>query len=207
MAIEGPNFHFDSASEVLLSPSDIEKLVSQFQLEPMSKGIISIIPFNKCFFSLQLNLVTDSDENLKSLETSHQADGLETSYFLLSKPWSCWVQKLLALNAFDVNVGPMRLEEFLGKLNYYFSDSYQSYLIRRSSLFKLELTKKEQELFDFLARHPKGVTRKELMTLCWKNIVVHPKTLDVHLFNLRQKLERIGGVVHFVQGNWYLKFK
>jgi hypothetical protein len=44
------------------------------------------------------------------------------------------------------------------------------------------------------------------MTLCWKDLTVHPKTLDVHLFNLRQKLETVGAAIRFNDGRWFVDF-
>ena len=102
--------------------------------------------------------------------------------------------------------GGIRASEFKGKLEYFFSIEYQSDLLKCHSTLHLDLTKKEQKLFDFLVLHPEGVTREQLMVICWKNVSVHPKTLDVHLFNLRQKLELVGGGVSFRHGCWSLYF-
>lgn len=158
------------------------------------------------FFSLQLFEINASEELVNTVTHKLESLVFKRSFFVLSSCLSHWVPTLLAHGAFDVMIGPMRSLEFMGKLEYFFSDSYQTYLLKNNTNFHLELTKKEQQLFDFLMANPKGVTREQLMTICWKNISVHPKTLDVHLFNLRQKLESVGGSVNFRNGSWYLHF-
>jgi DNA-binding response OmpR family regulator len=61
-----------------------------------------------------------------------------------------------------------------------------------------ELTKKEfkilLELFD---NHPEEVSREALQRAVWKNVQVISKTLDVHLFRLRRKLEPLGFEIRF----------
>lgn len=158
------------------------------------------------FFSLQLYEVNASEELVNTVIHKIESLVFKRSFFVLSNCLSHWTPTLLAHGAFDVMIGPMRSLEFMGKLEYFFSDSHQTYLLKNNTNFHLELTKKEQQLFDFLMANPKGVTREQLMTICWKNISVHPKTLDVHLFNLRQKLESVGGSVNFRNGSWYLHF-
>jgi DNA-binding response OmpR family regulator len=123
---------------------------------------------------------------------------------IIAEKWANWLPSLLKSGAFDVMLGQVRYLELYGKLQYFFSDNHQIQLFKQNPPFKIDFTRKEQQLFDFLVAHPLGVSREELMTLCWKNISVHPKTLDVHLFNLRQKLEDVSAGVRFNGGKWHL---
>lgn len=60
-------------------------------------------------------------------------------------------------------------------------------LDRRSTLS--QLTKKEVVLFEILRRAgSSGVTRSQLAERIWPDVHVHDKTIDVHVFNLRRKL-------------------
>ncbi len=60
--------------------------------------------------------------------------------------------------------------------------------IERRSVFS-QLTKKELILFEILRRAGHGgVARKEMAERIWPDVQVHDKTLDVHVFNLRRKL-------------------
>ncbi len=60
-------------------------------------------------------------------------------------------------------------------------------LDRRSTLS--QLTKKEIVLFEILRRAgANGVTRRQLAERVWPDVHVHDKTIDVHVFNLRRKL-------------------
>ena len=56
-----------------------------------------------------------------------------------------------------------------------------------------ELTAKENAILSLFKESTSGeVTRDEIVTTVWENLKVHPKTLDVHLYNLRRKLQAHG---------------
>jgi DNA-binding response OmpR family regulator len=73
--------------------------------------------------------------------------------------------------------------------------------------FGAELTSTELKiLFCFLAKESHSIARNEIMKTLWEGVVVHPKTLDVHLFNLRKKLSSVGcQIVSGRGGTWTLK--
>ena len=57
------------------------------------------------------------------------------------------------------------------------------------SVLNMNLTLKEQKLLRFfLKQYPNMVTRDELLNDIWKGVIVDPKTIDVHLHNLRKKI-------------------
>jgi len=158
------------------------------------------------FFQLQLFEVNESENLIESILEKNDTRMLSKSFFIISEKLKNWVPILLSKGVFDVMIAPIRKSELIGKLEFFFSSPFQTNLLKSSYYFQFELTKKEQKLFDFLIDHPQGVTREQLMTICWKNITVHPKTLDVHLFNLRQKIESVGGTINFRNGMWLLSF-
>lgn len=181
-------------------------LASKFKRTPISNVQFLIECITGSFFSLRLFEFYESEEQLLEILTSIDPNTFCCSYFILSDSLSHWIPKILSRGAFDVIIGSVRYNEFNGKLEHFFSEENQASLLKKYTNKYLDLTKKEQQLFDFLVAHPRGITRDQLMTKCWKNVSVHPKTLDVHLFNLRQKLEAVGGAVGFRNGSWHLYF-
>lgn len=68
-----------------------------------------------------------------------------------------------------------------------------------------QLTAKELQLFSILYRaNGKKVNRQQIQTEIWKNAVVTPKTLDVHLFNLRKKLFKLSLEIKFIPPDNYV---
>ncbi|MBF0313735.1 MAG: response regulator transcription factor [Oligoflexia bacterium] len=60
------------------------------------------------------------------------------------------------------------------------------------------LTKKEYEIMMLFLKSPNyTLHRKHLVEIIWKNVSVYPKTLDVHLYNLRKKILSFGFVITY----------
>jgi hypothetical protein len=58
-----------------------------------------------------------------------------------------------------------------------------------NTIVEQQLTRKEEQLFEFLFRSGKeGLEKTELVSMLWPRQKVSEKSLDVHLFNLRRKL-------------------
>ncbi len=70
-----------------------------------------------------------------------------------------------------------------------------------------DLTKKEVQILEaFLKAEKQTIERQKLIEQVWENICVHPKTLDVHLYNLRKKIEHQGmEIVCLNTGVWSLR--
>ncbi|MFQ5627491.1 MAG: winged helix-turn-helix domain-containing protein [bacterium] len=58
--------------------------------------------------------------------------------------------------------------------------------------YKVSLTKREFEIFLFLARRPgKVVSRQNLLSRLWENDgAVYERTVDIYIRNIREKLDR-----------------
>lgn len=69
------------------------------------------------------------------------------------------------------------------------------------------LTLKQQKILSpFLKAPQKTVSRTEIMALVWGKIHVAPKTIDVHIHNLRKKLNSAGyEIQHTGQNSWALQ--
>lgn len=67
-------------------------------------------------------------------------------------------------------------------------------------------TNKEIRIIEsFNIKEEKTLHRSEIVKLIWKNINIHPNTLDVHIYNLRKKLKPFGFGIKSI-GNGLFKF-
>ena len=69
-----------------------------------------------------------------------------------------------------------------------------------------KFTNKEIKIIEsFNVRENKTLHRSEIIKLIWKNIAIHPNTLDVHIYNLRKKLRPFNYGIRAI-GNGLFKF-
>lgn len=62
-----------------------------------------------------------------------------------------------------------------------------------------ELTSIEAKIFQQLVNHPDQFVNRDLIQpVVWKKVAVNPKTLDVHLSNIRRKLASTNWMIDFV---------
>ena len=54
-------------------------------------------------------------------------------------------------------------------------------------------------------KEEKTLHRNEIVKVIWKNIAIHPNTLDVHIYNLRKKLKTFDYGIKAI-GNGLFKF-
>ncbi|MAF78710.1 MAG: hypothetical protein CME63_08895 [Halobacteriovoraceae bacterium] len=69
------------------------------------------------------------------------------------------------------------------------------------------LTSKQQKLLGlFIDNNPERVVNRDMiLDKVWGNTAVHPKTIDVHLYNLRRKLHPFGYMIKSLgSGQWVL---
>ncbi len=103
----------------------------------------------------------------------------------------------LKAGARDYLLKPIRPNELVAKVERALHQiNNREILILRNDLDGLEvsdLTFREHQLLTiFLSREDRSVKRDELYGAIWSKVNVNPKTLDVHLFNLRRKLRPLG---------------
>lgn len=69
-----------------------------------------------------------------------------------------------------------------------------------------QFTNKEIKIVEsFNIKEEKTLHRNEIVKVIWKNIAIHPNTLDVHIYNLRKKLKTFGYGIKAI-GNGLFKF-
>ena len=68
------------------------------------------------------------------------------------------------------------------------------------------LTTKERKLFNlFIATDPRIIDREQILKEVWGGRQVHPKSVDVHIYNLRRKINDQGYVIKSLgNGKWSL---
>jgi DNA-binding response OmpR family regulator len=68
------------------------------------------------------------------------------------------------------------------------------------------LTSKESKLLMLFLEHEERQTNREvIIEKVWGGRAIHPKTIDVHLYNLRRKLSPYGQIIKSIgQGRWLL---
>lgn len=67
-------------------------------------------------------------------------------------------------------------------------------------------TNKEIKIIEsFNAREDKTLHRNDIVKIIWKNIAIHPNTLDVHIYNLRKKLKESNYSIKAI-GNGLFRF-
>jgi DNA-binding winged helix-turn-helix (wHTH) protein len=67
-------------------------------------------------------------------------------------------------------------------------------------------TNKEIKIIEsFNIKEDKTLHRNEIVKIIWKNIAIHPNTLDVHIYNLRKKLKTFNYGIKAI-GNGLFKF-
>ena len=94
------------------------------------------------------------------------------------------------------------IEQQLPKVN----ESRLSYEVQVGDLVVGGLTAKQHKmLLHFLENDQQVATREGLLSSVWSDCSVHPKTLDVHLYNLRRKLHAYGLMIRsHGNGEWIL---
>ncbi len=96
--------------------------------------------------------------------------------------------------SYDYLVKPFRPSELKVKVE----QASQKFVSDRSRRVasQLELTPKEARLFEYMHRFaPRAVSRQELLAEVWADMKIHPKTIDVHIHNLKKKIVVAGWII------------
>jgi DNA-binding response OmpR family regulator len=113
--------------------------------------------------------------------------------------------------AIDYLLKPFNKNEVLAKVERHLINIEERIQETSKSLEALDLdltifTNKEVRIIEsFNMKDEKTLHRNEIVKLIWKNIAIHPNTLDVHIYNLRKKLKTGGYGIKSI-GNGLFKF-
>ncbi len=100
----------------------------------------------------------------------------------------------------------VKVENILSKKNEGKVDLTSSYAVDYDGHQIQNLTLKQKELLDLFVQSPELiVSREEILEKAWTATNVHPKTIDVHIYNLRRKLHSHGLMIKSEgKGRWRL---
>lgn len=137
---------------------------------------------------------------------------LNTPYLVISSSDSIEsFENAFAAGAIDYILKPFNQNEIKAKVDKHL-DYIEEKLIESSKSLKalnLDLslfTNKEIKIIEsFNMTDDKTLHRNDIVKLIWKNIAIHPNTLDVHIYNLRKKLKRFDYGIKAI-GNGLFKF-
>lgn len=101
--------------------------------------------------------------------------------------------------AVDYLTKPFHINELRVKIDRFFdAKELDSKTLKKNNplnenFINTKLTYKESKIVTLLINQmDQYVSRKDIIEKVWNNVNVHPKTLDVHLYNLRRKIEPLG---------------
>lgn len=113
--------------------------------------------------------------------------------------------------AIDYLLKPFHQNEIIAKVEHHLQVIEERIMETSKSLDALnidlaEFTNKEIKIIESFNLNPdKTLHRNEIVKIIWKNISIHPNTLDVHIYNLRKKLKTYGHTIKAV-GNGLFRF-
>lgn len=137
---------------------------------------------------------------------------LSTPYMIVSNSKDIeTIRMAFEAGAIDYLIKPINENELIAK-----AEKHLMYLQEKNnetskSLEALNLdlsafTNKEIRIIEsFNIKEEKTLYRSEIVKLIWKNINIHPNTLDVHIYNLRKKLKPFNYGIKSI-GNGLFKF-
>jgi DNA-binding response OmpR family regulator len=156
-------------------------------------------PGRDCFFSLMKSDYRRLIENRVLIITACEDPAL--------------IRGSLDLGAVDCMVKPFNQWELLVKVDRFLRRNQSSFpLLQWDPVFHqvhvgeitITLTSKEYQILSALNKAGGApLTRESIMKQTWGDITVATKSLDVHLFNLRRKIEPLGLEVMFLRPNYY----
>ncbi len=112
--------------------------------------------------------------------------------------------------AYDYLTKPFQKSELIVKIERIFKKSSAKTAPRTlplgQDLIFSELTLKEQKIFNlFMGAREHQLCKSEILTKVWGDTKIDPKTIDVHLYNLRKKLETHGIEIKLIgAGAWVM---
>jgi DNA-binding response OmpR family regulator len=137
---------------------------------------------------------------------------LNTPYLVISSSDDIDTMRIaFEAGAIDYLLKPFNYNETLAKVERHLYKIEERNHETSKSLEALNLdlaifTNKEIKIIEsFNIKEDKTLHRNEIVKIIWKNIAIHPNTLDVHIYNLRKKLKTFNYGIKAI-GNGLFKF-
>lgn len=213
---------------MMMLPKKLWIIEDMEDLQPVYRSILQSDQFNITFFK-SFDQFTRAYEDSKNhpdliiadimLEDGHffkllnEADiSLNVPYLVIS---SCddmdTFRNAFQAGAIDYILKPFNQNEIKAKVERHLIQIEERNHETSKSLEALNLdlsqfTNKECKIIEsFNVREDKTLHRNEIVKIIWKNIAIHPNTLDVHIYNLRKKLKEYNYGIKAI-GNGLFKF-
>lgn len=112
-------------------------------------------------------------------------------------------------DAIDYILKPLNHDEIRAKVERHLLKIEEKSLESSKSLEALNIdftnfTNKEVKIIEsFNQKEDKTLHRNEIVQIIWKNIAIHPNTLDVHIYNLRKKLKEFDYTIKAIGGGYF----
>lgn len=120
-----------------------------------------------------------------------------------------FIEKSFDYGAIDYIVKPFMSSELEVKISHYINKNKRKDAIQNIVEEFIEtddLTQKEIKILNLFANiEEHKLKRDQIIDNIWKGIKVHPKTLDVHLYNLRKKIKERGLFINCIDGVFHLE--
>jgi DNA-binding response OmpR family regulator len=144
---------------------------------------------------LILTNILDEKTNIFEVSKSEIFQNKNVPFFILSDIDEIEFVKLtLKTGALDFMKSPINKNVLISKVEHFIETKVLKTKIQstfRDIFEKMNLTIKEAKILNkFLSSQDYRVHRTEFLETIWGKLNVHEKTLDVHLYNLRRKLEK-----------------
>lgn len=137
---------------------------------------------------------------------------LNTPYLVISSSDDLdGIRVAFEAGAIDYILKPFNYNEIYAKVEKHLKRIEEKNYETTKSLEALNLdlslfTNKEIKIIEnFNIKEDKTLHRNDIVKLIWKNIAIHPNTLDVHIYNLRKKLKSFGYGIKAI-GNGLFRF-
>lgn len=132
-------------------------------------------------------MVISASDDLETMRNAYQAGAID----YLLKP-------------FNQNEIRVKIERHLLNIEERIQETSKS--LEALNLDLTQFTNKEIKIIEsFNMKEEKTLHRNEIVKIIWKNIAIHPNTLDVHIYNLRKKLKTFDYGIKAI-GNGLFKF-
>ena len=153
------------------------------------------------------------DGNLIEFFNNHRDIFAEISFYIVTDIDDLEIMRFFYKNkALGYQIKPINSNQLIANLEWVLSKNKifkktELQVEEKSSFVFSELTSKEQQIFDCLVSSQDHICSREAITdKIWRGLMVHEKTFDVHLCNLRSKLSKRGIKIQKLgQGNYLLE--
>ncbi len=183
--------------------------ICRFQIVDSTAALLA--EWRRCSVNERAALLVSDLEPWSRSGAVRGAAGFDVPWVIVSRERrAVLIEGALASGALDYFVYPLERTLFQAKLRFWLRHKLQETRLDAETLSvfrngrRIQLTVKEYRILAVLRDSPDESLHKEgLFRKVWRGVAVGRKTVDVHLFNLRRKLEPIGIQIRYLPSGRY----